>query len=213
METIPFLLEAWEHLVGRFDGGGVSVRRNLKRVRCNWYPDLSTEKVRVGGQTSWEVRVRTPAELDDLRGVMGVAFGVGVKRRLKFGDGRVGVHVGDTLFAPDVGDGGDGDLLLLQYNVGATKLTVVMEFTRLLVSDIADPVAQRIIASIKYSMMQLFASQQVDLDANFFYGDSMYTTTSIQNGIVICNLDEGDGANQIRLPMEECSELINSHNS
>ena len=77
METMPFLLEAWEHLVGRLDGGGVSVRRNLKRVRCNWYPDLSTEKVRVGGQTSWEVRVRTPAELDDLRGVMGVAFGVG----------------------------------------------------------------------------------------------------------------------------------------
>ena len=61
--------------------------------------------------------------------------------------------------------------------------------------------------------MQLFASHQVDLDANFFYGDSMYTTTSIQNGIVICNLDEGDGANQIRLPMEEYSELINSHNS
>ena len=72
---------------------------------------------------------------------MCVAFGVGVKRRLKFDDGRVGVHVGDTLSALDVGDGRDGDLLLLWYDVGAAKLTVVMEFTRLLVSDIADPVA------------------------------------------------------------------------
>ena len=144
---------------------------------------------------------------------MGVAFGVGVKRRLRFGDGRVGVHVGDTLFALDVGDDGGRDLLLLRYDVGASKLTIVMEFTRLLVSDIADPVAQRIIASIKYSMMQLFASQQVEMNTNFFYCDSMYLTHHINNGIVTCNKEEGDGANQIHLPMDECAKLINVHNS
>jgi len=213
VESMPFLLEAWEHLVGRLEGGDVLVRRNLTRVRCYWHNDLSTEKVRVGGQTSWEIRVRTTDQLDKLRGVMGVAFGVGVKRRLRFGDGRVGVHVGDTLFALDVGDDGDRDLLLLRYDVGASKLTIVMEFTRLLVSDIADPVAQRIIASIKYSMMQLFASQQVEMNTNFFYCDSMYLTHNINNGIVTCNKEEGDGANQIHLPMDECAQLINVHNS
>ena len=98
VDSMLFSLEAWEHLVGRLEGGDVLVRRNLKRVRCRWYPDLSTEKVRVGEQTSWEVRVRTVEQLSALRGVMGVAFCVGVKRRLRIGDGRVGVHVRNTLF-------------------------------------------------------------------------------------------------------------------
>ena len=161
----------------------------------------------------WKIQITNDAQLEKLRGVIGAAFGVGVKRRLRFGDGRVGVRVGDTLFALDVDARGDGDLLCLKYDVAACKLTIVMQFTRLLVSNTADPVAQRIIASIKYSMMQLFVSHQVDLDADFFFAGSMYKTASIQNGIVTCHIDEGDGANMIHLPMDECHALINSHNS
>jgi len=62
-------------------------------------------------------------------------------------------------------------------------------------------------------MMQLFASQQVEMNTNFFYCDSMYLTHHINNGIVTCNKEEGDGANQIHLPMDECAQLINVHNS
>ena len=57
---------------------------------------------------------------------MGVSFGVGVKRRLRFGDGRAGVHIGDKLFALDVDDSGDGDLLMMKYDVGSAALSIVM---------------------------------------------------------------------------------------
>ena len=35
-------VETWDHLVGRLEGGNVVARRNLKRVMCNWFADLST---------------------------------------------------------------------------------------------------------------------------------------------------------------------------
>lgn len=59
-----------------------------------------------------------------------------------------------------------------------------MQFTCVVGSNISDPVAHHIIASNKYSMMQLFVSHHVDLDANFVFHDCMYTTVSISNGIV-----------------------------
>ena len=129
------------------------VRQNLIRMWYNWYPDLSAEKIRIGVQTPWEIQVCKARQLEKLTGVMGVAFGAGVKRRLRFGDGRVGVNIGDTLFVIDVNDGGDGDLLMMKYDVGPSALYVVMQFTHLVVSNIADLVAQCIMSSIKYSMM------------------------------------------------------------
>lgn len=213
VERMSLGLETWEHLVGRLEGGNVLVRRNLKRVRCNWYPDLSTEKVRIGGQTSWEITVRTVGELAELREVTGISFGVGVKRRLRFGDGRVHVRLGDTLFALDTGDDGDGDLFVMRYDVGSAILSVIMQFTRVVVSNISDPVAGRIISNIKHSMMQLFASQQVDLDAKFAYNNSIHVTSSFSNGIVTCILDEGDGDNVIHLSKHECIALITAYNS
>ena len=50
------------------------VRRNLKRVWCRCYPDLSIEKVRVGGQTCWEVTMRTVVDLERLTRVMDITF-------------------------------------------------------------------------------------------------------------------------------------------
>ena len=38
-------------------------------------------------------------------------------------------------------------------------------------------------------------------------------TASITDGIVTCNLDEGDGAAIINLTMHECSALIATYNS
>ena len=59
-----------------------------------WHPDLSTEKVRVHGQKSLEVTVRAAGELERLRRVMGITFGVGVKKTMALrcgaGGGRVG---------------------------------------------------------------------------------------------------------------------------
>ena len=119
---------------------------------------------------------------------MGVVFGFGFKRRLRFGDGKVGVNLGHTLCVLDVDDGGDGDLLIMKYYVGSAALSIVMQFTHMVISNISSPVVQRI-ASIKYSMMQLLASHQVDLDANFIFADFIYTTVIIVNEIVTCNLD------------------------
>ena len=51
---------------------------------------------------------------------------------------------------------------MLCYDIDASKLSIVMELTCILVSNITDPVAQHTITSIKYSMIQLFVSQQVD---------------------------------------------------
>ena len=104
-------------------------------------------------------------------------------------------------------------MLMMKYDVGSAVLLVIMQFTRCVVSDIADPVATRIISSIKSSMMQLFASQQVNLDANFAYNDCIYVTASITDGIVTCSLDEGDGVAIINLTMHECSALIATYNS
>ena len=80
--------------------GEVVARRNLKRVRCRWYPGLSTEKFRVGRKKSWGITVRTEVELERLMRVMGITFGVGAKktRELRRGSGRVGVDLGDTFF-------------------------------------------------------------------------------------------------------------------
>ena len=49
-----------------------------------------------------------------------------VKRRLRFDDGRVDLNIGDTLFALDVDDHGDGDLLMVKYDIGSAALYVVM---------------------------------------------------------------------------------------
>ena len=133
--------------------------------------------------------------------------------RLRFVDGRVGINLGDILFAQDVDDGGDGDFLMMKYDVGSAALFLVMQFTRVVVRNIINPVVQSIIYSIKYSMMQLFVSYRVDLGANFVFADCIYTTVSITNGIVTCNLDEGDGVNQMYLPLDECSILIDTYNS
>ena len=95
-------LEMWEYLVGRLVGGNVLVRRNLKQVRYNWYSDLGSGKI------LWKITVCTMGKLAELREMMRISFGVGVKRRLRFGDGRVPVRLGDTLFALDAGDDEDG---------------------------------------------------------------------------------------------------------
>ena len=68
-------------------------------------------------------------------------------------------------------------------------------------SDIADPVATRVISGIKYSMISLFASHQVDMDSNFAYGDIIYTTVSMNVNTVIYNLDNSDGIPIIYLPI------------
>ena len=146
-------------------------------------------------------------------GSMGISFGVGVKRRLKFGDGRVPVRLGDTMFALDAGEEGGGDMLMMKYDVGSAVLLVIMQFTRCVVSDIADPVATRIISSIKYSMMHLVVSQQVDLDANFIYYNSIYVTSFISNGIITCMIDEVDGDSVVYLSMHKCIALIIAYNS
>lgn len=107
------------------------------------------------------------AQLEKMRGVISIAFGVGVERRLRFADRRVGVHLGVALFALDLDDGGDADVLVTKYDIVSAVLYIVMLFTHVVVSNTIEPLAQRIIASMKYSTMQLFASQQVNLDANF----------------------------------------------
>ena len=127
---------------------------------------------------------------------MGVSFGMGAKRRLKVSYGLRKVNLGDNLFAMDSGGGGDGDgndFLCLTNDVGSTTLTVAMQFTRMVVSDIADPVATHIIVGIKYSMISLFTSHQVDMGCNFLYDDKIYTTVIINNSTVACNFDDDDG--------------------
>ena len=220
-KNVPFSLEAWEHLAGRMMEGEVVVMRNLKRVWCRWYPDLGTEKVRVGGQKSWGVTVRMAIDLERLRRVMDITFGVGVKktRALRCGSGRVEIELGDAVFALDmdeVGAGmgeGAGNVLHLQYDGVTSMLCVIMQFTRTCVSTISDPVAQRIIANVKHIMVQLFASHIVALHTDFAYASSICTTARISGGIVTCILDKSDGVDAIHIPMVECSDLITAYNS
>ena len=177
--------------------------------------------VRVGGQIYWEVTVRTVGDLERLRRVMGITFGVGVKntRVLRCGSGRVGVELGDTLFTLDVDEveagmcEGVGNVLHLQYDVGISMLCVIMKFTRACVSTISDPVDQYIIANIKHITVPLFDSHIVTLYTNFAYASSIYTTASISGDIVTCILDEGDGVDTIHIPMVECSDLSTTYNS
>lgn len=63
----------------------------------------------------------------------------------------------------------------MTYDIGSVAISVVVQFTCGVVSNIADPVAQRIIASIKYSIMQLFVSYHVDLAANFMFAKCIYS--------------------------------------
>ena len=56
---------------------------------------------------------------------MGISFGVGMKIRLRFGDGRVSIRLGDTLFALDAGNDGGGDFLM-RYDVGSVISPVVI---------------------------------------------------------------------------------------
>ena len=77
---------------------------------------------------------------------MDITFGLGVKkvRALICGSGRVGVELGDTLFALDVvevevGMGqGTGNVLRVKYDVCTSMLCDIMQFTCVCVSTIAD---------------------------------------------------------------------------
>ena len=51
------------------------------------------------------------------------------------------------------------------------------------------------------------------MNTNLFNDDIIYLMYSINNGIVTSNKEEGDGANQINLPLDECAQLINVQNS
>ena len=106
-----------------------------------------------------------------------------------------------------------GDLSNFQYYVGTSMVCVIMQFTRACGSTISHTVVQRIVASIKHSKVQLFASHIVALDTNFSYNSSIYTTASISGGIVTCILDEGEGVDNIHIPVAECSDLVTTYNS
>ena len=105
--------------------------------------------------------MRTVRDLERLRRAMGITFGVEAKktRALRCGIGRAGVDLGDKLCALEVDEVGTamgerlGNVFHFQYDVGTSMFCVIMNFTRACVSTIADPVAQRIIANIKYSMV------------------------------------------------------------
>ena len=165
--------------------------------------------------------MRTVEDLERLRRVMGIIFGVEAKktRSLRCGTGRVGVDIGDTLFALEVDEVGTsmgerlGNALHLKYDVGTSMVCVIMQFTHACVSTIADLVAQRIITNIKHSMVQLFASRIVVLDTNFTYTRYIYTTASIFGDIVAYILDEGGVVNTIHIPISECNDLITAYNN
>ena len=92
-------------------------------------------------------------------------------------------------------------------------ITLCVSLYRLLVRIIDYPVIYRIIANIKYSIVQLFTSLTVAIYNKFIYDSSIYTTTNISLGIVICILDKSNGSDTINIPMADCSDLITSYNS
>ena len=104
---LSFSLECWEYLVGRVKGVvDVVVKRNLKRVRLRCFPDLSMQKDRVGHQTCTTIVFRSDDDVVALRSIVGTSFGLGVKKRVKVDEGRVGLVLGDTLFGINPVDGG-----------------------------------------------------------------------------------------------------------
>ena len=150
-----FSLECWEYLVGRLKGGvDVVVKRHLSRVRLRCFPDLSLEKDRVGSQTCTTIVFVSDADVVVLRSILGISFGLGVKKRVRVGDGRVGLALGDTLFGINPMDGG-GDCITFKYDVGAGLLCICMTFTRVVVGNQADPTAISMINKIKHNIDHL----------------------------------------------------------
>ena len=78
---------------------------------------------------------------------------------------KLGVELGDTLFALDFGEIGTdaGNMLHLKYDVGLAMMRVIMPFMFTCVSTTADPLVHNIVVNIKHSMVKLFASCIVNI--------------------------------------------------